>query len=189
MSKMAEICFIAAKIGCYTNLRVRILTNHTIFCNFRTRQIRWNTSFNDLQTLKISFCKGPPLQIWLIMTSSRCGKTRQSNILVLPKIESQDLKDHFKKGFSHGYFQKSKTSFWHGVSLNQFFVLCFHHDQIVITPSPWLKKILKFHDPRIHPAVHFVDVVKECKAVVVAGGTMQPVSEFKNVLLYSAKVC
>ena len=27
---------------------------------------------------------------------------------------------------------------------------CFHHDQIVITPSPWLKKILKFHDPRIH---------------------------------------
>ena len=115
MSKMAEICLIAAKIGCYTNLRVRILTNHTIFCNFRTRQIRWNTSFNDLQTLKISFCKGPPLQIWLIMTSSRCGKTRQSNFLVLPKIESQDLKDHFKKGFSHAYFQKSKTSFWHGV--------------------------------------------------------------------------
>ena len=111
MSKMAEICFIAAKIGCYTNLRVRILTNQTIFCNFSTRQIRWNTSFNDLQTLKISFCKGPPLQIWLIMTSSRCGKTRQSNFLVLPKIESQDLKDHFKKGFSHAYFQKSKTSF------------------------------------------------------------------------------
>lgn len=28
----------------------------------------------------------------------------------------------------------------------------------------------------LNPAVHFIDVVKECKAVVVAGGTMQPVS-------------
>ena len=44
-------------------------------------------------------------------------KTRKSKNLVLAKIESLDLKNDFKKGFSDEYFQKSETSFWHGVSL------------------------------------------------------------------------
>ena len=52
----------------------------------------------------------------VIMTSSFCRKTRKSNNLILLIIESQDLKDNFKKGFSHEYFQKSETSFWHGVA-------------------------------------------------------------------------
>ena len=41
-------------------------------------------------------------------------KTRKSKNLVLAKIESQDLKNDFKKGFSDVYFQKSETSFWNG---------------------------------------------------------------------------
>lgn len=40
----------------------------------------------------------------------------------------------------------------------------------------------------LNPAVHFIEVLQECKAVIVAGGTMQPISEFRNVLLYSANV-
>ncbi|XP_055424383.1 ATP-dependent DNA helicase DDX11 isoform X2 [Bubalus kerabau] len=40
----------------------------------------------------------------------------------------------------------------------------------------------------LNPAVHFAQVVKECRAVVIAGGTMQPVSDFREQLLASAGV-
>uniref|UniRef100_A0A7N8YQD7 ATP-dependent DNA helicase DDX11 n=1 Tax=Mastacembelus armatus TaxID=205130 RepID=A0A7N8YQD7_9TELE len=32
----------------------------------------------------------------------------------------------------------------------------------------------------LNPAVHFAQVLKECRAVIIAGGTMQPVSNFKS---------
>ncbi|XP_075920134.1 ATP-dependent DNA helicase DDX11-like [Petromyzon marinus] len=35
----------------------------------------------------------------------------------------------------------------------------------------------------LNPAVHFAEVLRECRAVVIAGGTMQPVSELKQQLL------
>ncbi|CAO2625663.1 ATP-dependent DNA helicase DDX11 [Lemmus lemmus] len=35
----------------------------------------------------------------------------------------------------------------------------------------------------LNPAVHFAQVVKECRAVIIAGGTMQPVSDFREQLL------
>ncbi|XP_063123413.1 probable ATP-dependent RNA helicase DDX11 isoform X2 [Rattus norvegicus] len=35
----------------------------------------------------------------------------------------------------------------------------------------------------LNPAVHFAQVVKECRALVIAGGTMQPVSDFREQLL------
>ncbi|XP_045685142.1 putative ATP-dependent RNA helicase DDX11-like protein 8 isoform X2 [Phyllostomus hastatus] len=40
----------------------------------------------------------------------------------------------------------------------------------------------------LNPAVPFAQVVKECWAVVIAGGTMQPVSEFREQLLACAGV-
>ncbi|XP_037306995.2 ATP-dependent DNA helicase DDX11 [Pungitius pungitius] len=40
----------------------------------------------------------------------------------------------------------------------------------------------------LNPAVHFAQVLKQCRAVVIAGGTMQPVSDFKQELLLSAGV-
>ncbi|KAM3870578.1 ATP-dependent DNA helicase DDX11 [Diretmus argenteus] len=40
----------------------------------------------------------------------------------------------------------------------------------------------------LNPAVHFTQVLKECRAVIIAGGTMQPVSDFKEELLFSAGV-
>ncbi|KAG7522150.1 ATP-dependent DNA helicase DDX11 [Solea senegalensis] len=40
----------------------------------------------------------------------------------------------------------------------------------------------------LNPAVHFAQVLKECRAVIIAGGTMQPVSDFKQELLISAGV-
>ncbi|XP_068458600.1 ATP-dependent DNA helicase DDX11 isoform X2 [Clinocottus analis] len=40
----------------------------------------------------------------------------------------------------------------------------------------------------LNPAVHFAEVLKQCRAVVIAGGTMQPVSDFKQELLFSAGV-
>ncbi|XP_061917203.1 ATP-dependent DNA helicase DDX11 isoform X1 [Entelurus aequoreus] len=40
----------------------------------------------------------------------------------------------------------------------------------------------------LNPAVHFAQVLKECRAVIIAGGTMQPVSDFKEELLFSAGV-
>ena len=33
----------------------------------------------------------------------------------------------------------------------------------------------------LNPAVHFTDVLQEARAVVVAGGTMQPVSSMTNL--------
>ncbi|XP_043943552.1 ATP-dependent DNA helicase DDX11 [Protopterus annectens] len=40
----------------------------------------------------------------------------------------------------------------------------------------------------LNPAVHFAEVLKECRSVVIAGGTMQPVADFKEQLLLSAGV-
>uniref|UniRef100_A0A674BR86 ATP-dependent DNA helicase DDX11 n=1 Tax=Salmo trutta TaxID=8032 RepID=A0A674BR86_SALTR len=40
----------------------------------------------------------------------------------------------------------------------------------------------------LNPAVHFSQVLKDCRAVIFAGGTMQPVSDFKQELLFSAGV-
>ncbi|XP_051917307.1 ATP-dependent DNA helicase DDX11 isoform X2 [Hippocampus zosterae] len=40
----------------------------------------------------------------------------------------------------------------------------------------------------LNPAVHFAQVLNECRAVIIAGGTMQPVSDFKQELLFSAGV-
>ncbi|XP_064011711.1 ATP-dependent DNA helicase DDX11 isoform X2 [Pogoniulus pusillus] len=40
----------------------------------------------------------------------------------------------------------------------------------------------------LNPAVHFAKVVEECRAVVIAGGTMQPVADFREQLLSCAGV-
>ncbi|XP_021363859.1 ATP-dependent DNA helicase DDX11-like isoform X2 [Mizuhopecten yessoensis] len=40
----------------------------------------------------------------------------------------------------------------------------------------------------LNPAVHFSDVLSEARSVIVAGGTMQPISEFKDQLFHSAGV-
>ncbi|KAJ3596943.1 hypothetical protein NHX12_003343 [Muraenolepis orangiensis] len=40
----------------------------------------------------------------------------------------------------------------------------------------------------LNPAVHFAQVLRECRAVIIAGGTMQPVSDFKQELLFSSGV-
>nr|XP_015208707.1 PREDICTED: probable ATP-dependent RNA helicase DDX11 [Lepisosteus oculatus] len=40
----------------------------------------------------------------------------------------------------------------------------------------------------LNPAIHFAAVLRDCRAVIVAGGTMQPVSDFKEQLLLSAGV-
>ncbi|KAG7279217.1 hypothetical protein CRUP_013609 [Coryphaenoides rupestris] len=40
----------------------------------------------------------------------------------------------------------------------------------------------------LNPAVHFAQVLRECRAVIIAGGTMQPVSDFKQELLITAGV-
>ncbi|XP_042324008.1 ATP-dependent DNA helicase DDX11 isoform X2 [Sceloporus undulatus] len=38
----------------------------------------------------------------------------------------------------------------------------------------------------LNPAVHFAKVLKECRAVIIAGGTMQPVADFREQLLLCA---
>ncbi|KAG9472205.1 ATP-dependent DNA helicase DDX11 isoform X4 [Eleutherodactylus coqui] len=38
----------------------------------------------------------------------------------------------------------------------------------------------------LNPAVHFAEVLKDCRSVIIAGGTMQPVSDFKQQLLIAA---
>ncbi|KAL4229836.1 DEAD H (Asp-Glu-Ala-Asp His) box helicase 11 [Mactra antiquata] len=40
----------------------------------------------------------------------------------------------------------------------------------------------------LNPAVHFTEVVKDTRALIVAGGTMQPISEFKDQLFHGAGV-
>ncbi|XP_022086709.1 ATP-dependent DNA helicase DDX11-like [Acanthaster planci] len=40
----------------------------------------------------------------------------------------------------------------------------------------------------LNPAVHFTQVLQKARAVIVAGGTMQPVDEFKQQLLYCGGV-
>ncbi|XP_056373803.1 ATP-dependent DNA helicase DDX11 isoform X3 [Hyla sarda] len=38
----------------------------------------------------------------------------------------------------------------------------------------------------LNPAVHFAQVLKDCRSVIIAGGTMQPVADFKQQLLAAA---
>ncbi|KAG8534573.1 hypothetical protein GDO81_019117, partial [Engystomops pustulosus] len=38
----------------------------------------------------------------------------------------------------------------------------------------------------LNPAVHFCEVLQDCRSVIIAGGTMQPVSDFKQQLLIAA---
>uniref|UniRef100_A0ACB8FMR9 DEAD H (Asp-Glu-Ala-Asp His) box helicase 11 n=1 Tax=Sphaerodactylus townsendi TaxID=933632 RepID=A0ACB8FMR9_9SAUR len=40
----------------------------------------------------------------------------------------------------------------------------------------------------LNPAVHFAKVLKECRAVIIAGGTMQPVADFREQLFTSVGV-
>ncbi|KAK3785527.1 hypothetical protein RRG08_048661 [Elysia crispata] len=40
----------------------------------------------------------------------------------------------------------------------------------------------------LNPAVHFVSILQEARSVIVAGGTMQPVAEFKDQLFHAAGI-
>ena len=40
----------------------------------------------------------------------------------------------------------------------------------------------------LNPAIYFANIIKECRSVIIAGGTMQPVSEFKDQLFQTAEV-
>ncbi|KAJ8313917.1 hypothetical protein KUTeg_008478 [Tegillarca granosa] len=40
----------------------------------------------------------------------------------------------------------------------------------------------------MNPAVHFTDIVKDARSVIVAGGTMQPLDEFKDQLFHASGV-
>ena len=58
---------------------------------------------------------------------------------------------------------------------------------LMMNPSDFLSQSkLKFL--LLNPAIHFQDVVRQARAIIVAGGTMQPVEEFKHQLLYCAGV-
>ena len=109
-----EICFILAKMGLYTNLRDPILTIYTIFRNFRTGRIRWNTSFYKFPTSKISFCKGPPLQIWLSQKWPLFSKTEITNIFVLMDFYSPWVIEQKNPNIDDGYFMWILNSFPHG---------------------------------------------------------------------------
>lgn len=59
--------------------------------------------------------------------------------------------------------------------------------RIVLTRHTLLKEsTLKFL--QMNPAVHFKDVLSQARSIVVAGGTMQPVEEFKQQLFYAAGI-
>uniref|UniRef100_A0A8B9SIG4 ATP-dependent DNA helicase DDX11 n=1 Tax=Anas platyrhynchos TaxID=8839 RepID=A0A8B9SIG4_ANAPL len=55
-----------------------------------------------------------------------------------------------------------------------------------LSPGTVAQSSLKFL--LLNPAVHFAKVVKECRAVIIAGGTMQPVADFREQLLSCAGV-
>ncbi|CAC5411576.1 DDX11 [Mytilus coruscus] len=59
--------------------------------------------------------------------------------------------------------------------------------RIVVSKQPLVSQSsMKFL--LLNPAVHFADIVKNVKSVIVAGGTMQPIDEFKHQLFHSAGV-
>lgn len=62
-----------------------------------------------------------------------------------------------------------------------------HDGRIVVTRSATLgASSLKFL--LLNPSVHFADLIRECRAIVLAGGTMQPSCEFKQQLFYPSGV-
>ncbi|XP_061180110.1 ATP-dependent DNA helicase DDX11-like isoform X1 [Saccostrea echinata] len=59
--------------------------------------------------------------------------------------------------------------------------------RIVLTKQPLMSNCsLKFL--LMNPAVHFKDVLTQARSVIVAGGTMQPIDEFKQQLFFAADI-
>ncbi|XP_047355930.1 ATP-dependent DNA helicase DDX11 isoform X1 [Vespa velutina] len=59
--------------------------------------------------------------------------------------------------------------------------------RIIVIPGPTIEQgILKFL--LLNPAAHFHDVVTEARAIILTGGTMEPVSEFTEQLFLAAGV-
>lgn len=50
--------------------------------------------------------------------------------------------------------------------------------RVLITPNSSLKYLL------LNPSSHFEEILKECRSLIVAGGTMQPTSEFTDQLFH-----
>ncbi|XP_014677194.1 PREDICTED: probable ATP-dependent RNA helicase DDX11 isoform X2 [Priapulus caudatus] len=64
---------------------------------------------------------------------------------------------------------------------------CNKDGRIIVTRQETVAKSgLKFL--LLNPAVHFSDIVRQCRAVVLAGGTMQPTAEFKEQLFLATGV-
>ncbi|XP_062991006.1 ATP-dependent DNA helicase DDX11 [Elgaria multicarinata webbii] len=62
-----------------------------------------------------------------------------------------------------------------------------HDGRVILTRQGTLAlSSLKFL--LLNPAVHFAKVLQECRAVIIAGGTMQPVADFREQLLVCAGV-
>jgi hypothetical protein len=119
----------------------------------------------------------------------------QFNILFLVLVSKTRTHTHtFNIGFLVLFFQTfhSKITFvdlWFCISLkslSHFLFVCFHLKvslektetfcPVVICTALLSRSSIKFL--LLNPAVHFSDVLKEARAVVVAGGTMQPVRLF-----------
>ncbi|XP_063976651.1 ATP-dependent DNA helicase DDX11 [Diachasmimorpha longicaudata] len=57
--------------------------------------------------------------------------------------------------------------------------------RIFVIPGPTLgQSVIKFL--LMNPAAHFHDIVKEARSIILAGGTMEPISEFRDQLFIEA---
>ena len=53
--------------------------------------------------------------------------------------------------------------------------MLFRHGKLLFLPSPATVRLSRLKFLLLNPAVHFAPILRECRAVVVTGGTMQPV--------------
>ncbi|XP_078684153.1 ATP-dependent DNA helicase DDX11-like isoform X1 [Branchiostoma floridae x Branchiostoma belcheri] len=105
------------------------------------------------------------------------GGTQESDTQSLSSADSKEEAPH----------HQSSSSFMH---IEAFLLALTNADKdgrVVINKQARLSQSsLRFL--LLNPALHFSDIVQQARAVVMAGGTMQPVSEFKEHLLFAAGV-
>ncbi|KAI8507709.1 DEAD H (Asp-Glu-Ala-Asp His) box helicase 11 [Branchiostoma belcheri] len=105
------------------------------------------------------------------------GGTQESDTQSLSSADSKEETPH----------HQSSSSFMH---IEAFLLALTNADKdgrVVINKQARLSQSsLRFL--LLNPALHFSDIVQQARAVVMAGGTMQPVSEFKEHLLFAAGV-
>ncbi|XP_043283934.1 ATP-dependent DNA helicase DDX11 isoform X2 [Venturia canescens] len=113
---------------------------------------------------------------------AKCGVSAFLNSLQTKDTESPEIQAEKKENFDE---ETSNNPIMPILSFLESLKSCNADGRIFVIPGETIGQgTLKFL--LMNPAAHFHDIVKEARSIVLAGGTMEPISEFVDQLFISA---